>query len=53
WTPTHQKVFEQVWDMVHKWRDNRQVAQNYSDRAPAINLVTDVSLQFYPTELPH
>ena len=44
WTETHQRAFEQVKDIVHKWRHNRRTTINYSDGAPSVNLVTDASL---------
>lgn len=44
WTETHQRAFEQVKEIVHKFRNNRRVALEYSEDAPSINLVTDASL---------
>ena len=44
WTDTHQRAFEQVKEIIHRHRDNRRIALDYSEGAPAINLVTDASL---------
>ncbi|PIL26935.1 hypothetical protein GSI_10073 [Ganoderma sinense ZZ0214-1] len=44
WTDTYQRAFDQVKETVHKWRNSRRTALDYSEGAPAINLVTDASL---------
>ena len=44
WNETHQRAFEQVKEIVHKFRNNRRVALDYSEGASIINLVTDASL---------
>ena len=44
WTETHQCAFEQVKEIVHKFRDNWRVALDYLEGAPVINLVMDASL---------
>ena len=44
WTDMHQRAFEQVKDIVHKWCNSRRTALDYSEGAQAINLVMDASL---------
>lgn len=44
WTQTHQRAFEAVKDIVHKWQNNRRVTLDYAEGAPTINLVTNTSL---------
>ncbi|PIL28086.1 hypothetical protein GSI_09840 [Ganoderma sinense ZZ0214-1] len=44
WTDTYQRAFDQVKEIVHKWRNSRRTALDYLEGAPAINLVTDASL---------
>ncbi|QRV79630.1 Transposon Ty3-I Gag-Pol polyprotein [Ceratobasidium sp. AG-Ba] len=44
WDATAQRAFEEIKEIVNKWRDHHRVAINYSKGAPPINLVTDASL---------
>ena len=44
WTATHQRAFDEVKSIVHKWREHHRVSLDYSEGAPIINLVTDASL---------
>ncbi|QRV92243.1 Transposon Ty3-I Gag-Pol polyprotein [Ceratobasidium sp. AG-Ba] len=44
WDATAQRAFDEVKEIVSKWRDHHRVAIDYSEGAPPINLVTDASL---------
>ncbi|KAJ3554430.1 hypothetical protein NP233_g12425 [Leucocoprinus birnbaumii] len=44
WTPTEQRAFDEVREIVQKWRDLRRVALNYGPSAPKVNLTCDASL---------
>nr|GAT46347.1 predicted protein [Mycena chlorophos] len=43
WGPTEQRAFEEVKEIVHRWRNHHRVSMDYNADALTINLVTDAS----------
>lgn len=43
WTETHQRAFEEVRDLVQRFRDHKRVRLTFRPGSPPVNVVTDAS----------
>jgi hypothetical protein len=43
WTETHQRVFEEIKQYTHNFRNHHRKPLVYGKKAPPINIVTDAS----------